>query len=165
MKLDIQKAKKFIGKSFELNVAFQMPANIFLNYNVSPLGALSLSGNYAFESDEELKVNLVAEIFLDANCYRCGKSFVYNYKFNVNEIFASNPQDDEYKLGNVSVDLMQPTIDNFITNFPSVILCKENCLGVCQKCGANLNEKKCDCNTETVEENSSNPFMVLKHLK
>ena len=164
MKLDIQKAKKFIGKSFEVNMAFQMPANIFLNYNVSPLGALTLTGTYMFETDEILKTNLVAEIFLDASCYRCGKSFVYNYKFKVNEIFTNNPTEDEYKLGNTEIDLMQPVIDNFITQFPSQILCNENCLGVCAYCGTNLNEKKCDC-AKKVEEDTSNPFYVLKHLK
>ena len=165
MKLDIQKAKKFIGKAHELNCSFHLPADIFLNYKVSPLGALTLSGTYMFESDEVLKVNLNAEIFLDATCYRCGKSFVYDYKFDVNEVFASNPQDDEYKLTNINVDLMQPAIDNFITKFPSQILCKEDCLGVCPKCGANLNEKKCDCANSEVEEDTSNPFYVLKHLK
>ena len=164
MKLDIQQTKKFIGKSFNLNSAFHLPADIFLNFKCSPLGALTLTGTYEFETDDILKVNLVAEIFLDASCYRCGKNFVYDYKFNVDEIFANNPTEDEYKLGNTTIDLMQPVVDNFITNFPSQILCKENCLGVCANCGANLNEKKCECDTKT-EEDTSNPFYILKHLK
>ena len=165
MKLDIQKAKKFIGKVNNLEVAFMLPANIFLNFNCAPLGAITLTGTYTFETDDILKVDLLANIFLDASCYRCGKNFVYEYKFNINEIFANEPTDDEYKLGNTSVDLMQPVIDNFITNFPSSILCKEDCLGVCPTCGVNLNDKKCDCNKKTEEDDTSNPFYVLKHLK
>lgn len=29
---------------------------------------------------------------------------------------------------------------------PSRIFCKPDCKGLCQKCGANLNEKECGCN-------------------
>ena len=41
--------------------------------------------------------------------------------------------------------------------------CREECRGLCQKCGANLNEKQCACSVTDEVKNS--PFAVLKKLK
>lgn len=30
-------------------------------------------------------------------------------------------------------------------SWPSKVLCKEECKGICKKCGQNLNEESCDC--------------------
>jgi uncharacterized protein len=35
--------------------------------------------------------------------------------------------------------------DSIILNVPSKNLCSENCKGLCQVCGTNLNYKQCDC--------------------
>ena len=41
--------------------------------------------------------------------------------------------------------------------------CREGCHGLCQTCGANLNEKQCACSVTDQVKNS--PFAVLKKLK
>jgi uncharacterized protein len=41
--------------------------------------------------------------------------------------------------------------------------CREGCRGLCQTCGANLNEKQCACSVTDEVKNS--PFAVLKKLK
>jgi uncharacterized protein len=53
---------------------------------------------------------------------------------------------------NYSVDRLTPTIDlnpeireELILDYPIKPLCKANCLGLCLKCGKNLNEAKCNC--------------------
>jgi len=40
-------------------------------------------------------------------------------------------------------------------------LCKEACKGLCQKCGANLNEGDCRCATDQINDR----FEILKGLK
>ena len=37
--------------------------------------------------------------------------------------------------------------NEIVTNWPVKILCKEDCKGVCPKCGQNLNTKECGCDT------------------
>ena len=51
----------------------------------------------------------------------------------------------------------------FIMNFPSKILCMENCKGLCDKCGQNLNDGECDCFKNRVGKN--NPFADLLNSK
>ena len=33
----------------------------------------------------------------------------------------------------------------FILDMPTKFLCREDCKGVCPKCGKNLNDGECDC--------------------
>lgn len=46
---------------------------------------------------------------------------------------------------------------------PYVVLCKEDCAGLCPTCGADLNEGPCSCSDEE-EIDPLNPFAVLKNL-
>jgi uncharacterized protein len=40
-------------------------------------------------------------------------------------------------------------------------VCKEDCRGLCTKCGQNLNEKECGCDTSFVDPR----LAVLKNIK
>jgi uncharacterized protein len=46
-------------------------------------------------------------------------------------------------------------------SFPYKTLCRPDCKGICQKCGKNLNEGLCGCEST----NDLSPFSVLKELK
>ena len=37
--------------------------------------------------------------------------------------------------------------NEFFGNWPAKILCKDDCKGICLKCGQNLNERDCGCDT------------------
>lgn len=54
-----------------------------------------------------------------------------------------------------------------LIELPLIPLCNEDCLGLCPRCGADLNEGPCDCESseEGEDEDSNNPFAVLKSLK
>lgn len=46
---------------------------------------------------------------------------------------------------------------------PFIVLCQDDCKGLCPTCGANLNEGPCDCDRES-EIDPLNPFAALKDL-
>jgi len=43
------------------------------------------------------------------------------------------------------VDLTQIAREEIILDYPSVLLCREDCKGLCAKCGKNLNQGQCLC--------------------
>lgn len=43
------------------------------------------------------------------------------------------------------IDLTQDIRGEIILDSPVKFLCKSDCLGLCPRCGQNLNEKKCEC--------------------
>jgi uncharacterized protein len=59
------------------------------------------------------------------------------------------------------INLKDTIQEQVVMEFPLRALCKQDCKGLCSKCGADLNEDLCDC------DRSSPPgkFAVLKNLK
>ena len=51
--------------------------------------------------------------------------------------------------------------EQVIMEFPLRALCKQDCRGLCPRCGADLNEDLCDCERRS----SPGKFDVLKNLK
>ena len=47
---------------------------------------------------------------------------------------------------------------------PLVVLCSEDCAGLCPQCGTNLNHKTCSCAAQQ-EIDPQNPFAVLKNYR
>lgn len=62
------------------------------------------------------------------------------------------------------IDLEPLLLTAVSLSLPFNPVCKEDCLGLCPQCGANLNEGPCSCDKEE-DVDEGNPFAVLKNLK
>jgi len=72
---------------------------------------------------------------------------------------------DEYILAQppeAIIDLASVLYSALILAVPPIILCDEDCAGICASCGVNLNEDACICTDSQIDEN--NPFASLKGL-
>ncbi|MDR3316172.1 MAG: DUF177 domain-containing protein [Coriobacteriales bacterium] len=71
--------------------------------------------------------------------------------------------DDEFVLVGSSgkVDLAAAIIASVVFEVPQVILCQEDCRGLCPACGVNRNEQDCSC---ADEPSPQSPFAALKDL-
>lgn len=49
------------------------------------------------------------------------------------------------------IDLTELAREQILLNLPTQTFCKENCRGLCPKCGTNLNEKTCSCETKEID--------------
>lgn len=82
-------------------------------------------------------------------CDRCADEVEKDYSINVSKILVEelqNEDDDDYIIVyNHTLDLDELVNEEVSLNLPSKLLCKDDCKGLCQKCGANLNVNKCDC--------------------
>ena len=61
---------------------------------------------------------------------------------------VSDEDDEDYGLINASdgtIDIAQAIQGAVAIDLPYVVLCSEDCLGLCPTCGHNLNEGPCDC--------------------
>jgi uncharacterized protein len=100
-----------------------------------------LSGNIHFKYKE--------------NCARCLKEFVQEINTAISgkliegskKIKETDEDEEDLKIyyeGN-NIDLTESVVSAIILSLPMKSLCKEDCKGLCPKCGKNLNEGKCDC--------------------
>lgn len=72
----------------------------------------------------------------------------------INE-FEILPEDHNIALGEIICATL-------VVDAPAKPLCKEDCKGLCSKCGTNLNIESCNCKDEP---DDSNPFSVLKNYR
>lgn len=110
------------------------------------LGGADISFKYFADYDSNLHLKGYFKIPCEFVCDRCASTFERNLFVEFDEKFSPRMSEES----ELSYDMPRIDLDRFftsliITSFPSKVLCKENCRGLCQKCGANLNEGDCGC--------------------
>jgi uncharacterized protein len=60
---------------------------------------------------------------------------------------ASEEEDDVRPIvaGTRELDLTQDVVDAMLLAVPYQVLCREDCAGLCARCGADLNKGSCSC--------------------
>jgi uncharacterized protein len=97
-------------------------------------------------------VNLVFSVkfTLSLLCDRCLEPFERDFSYDFEHTVVkslNNSHDDEYIVCEGDfIDVTSIAISDLLLQLPTKILCKEDCKGLCQHCGKNLNYGECDCN-------------------
>ena len=87
-------------------------------------------------------------------CDRCAADFSRNVNIPIDVVLvrelANEENEDEwvFPLVDDSADLEDIVRTVFVLNMDSKLLCKEDCKGMCCRCGHNLNEGPCSCEKE-----------------
>ncbi len=63
-----------------------------------------------------------------------------------------------------NINLSDALLGALVYATPFVVLCKEDCKGLCPHCGANLNEGSCSCDADD-DIDPLSPFAALKDFK
>ncbi len=83
-------------------------------------------------------------------CSRCLERVKVPIQFNINEMFYPSGSVENEKEAETfcddEIDLTDVIQRSILENLPMKVVCKEECKGLCPKCGKNLNEGDCDCN-------------------
>ena len=88
-------------------------------------------------------------------CARCLKRFHSSIGLDVCELFLApghEPEDKEsYRVSGMEVDLEPMLRDAVTLDLPLHPLCKDDCKGICARCGRELNLGACDCVEDTTD--------------
>jgi len=87
-------------------------------------------------------------------CSRCLERFQYLLNIEIKEKFTQVPsEEDEYItfLDRDKINLIDLLENNILMSLPIKKLCNEDCKGLCQQCGCNLNKKTCNCSIGNVD--------------
>lgn len=86
-------------------------------------------------------------------CDRCAAEFDREVSYPLDIPLASELQDEEnpdyFLLDGDELDLEELLETVFILNMDTRFLCRDDCKGLCSRCGKNLNEGPCGCRTES----------------
>jgi uncharacterized protein len=140
--------------------------DVILKNDVELKGAIE---KHIYEIDIAGNIKAAAEI----NCDRCLSPIqtTLEIPFKISYISSEyESSEKEMQIGgddldvdfyeDEKLDLAKLVREQIILNSSKTALCKPDCLGLCQKCGANKNEKKCDCSEREIDPR----FKVLENL-
>ena len=87
-------------------------------------------------------------------CDRCAAPFDREIRLPLDVVLVTELADEDHEdervfpLEGDSADLEDIIRTVFVLNMDSKLLCKEDCKGLCCRCGRNLNEEACTCQKE-----------------
>lgn len=106
---------------------------------------------YVTDNAGYMSLMAVCEIDYSSHCARCLEDVFGTFSLELNRTVAisgtlQNEDDDSYvTVKNGLLDIDRELVEVLMLEFPAKLLCKEDCKGLCPKCGINLNKGKCDC--------------------
>ncbi|MBQ7822197.1 MAG: DUF177 domain-containing protein [Clostridia bacterium] len=155
MKLDVRKL--LTGECVRIPIDYTLESSalpvfddVVFEPEVHVNGELTNNGGY-------MRLALLCSIAYDAICARCLKEV--NDTININfektvceEGDLQNTDNDDYvEINDGMLDIDEALIEDMILNFPLKIVCDENCMGLCPKCGKDLNSGSCSCVTKEID--------------
>ena len=175
MILDLSSALKHPGQSFPFSVEGNIE-DVGLNGDeVKIQNPVKIEGTIMYTG-----TNFFVKGFFEAeyttSCALCFKPVKGNVECEFNEEYALDEDiahPDRYTYVGRNIDITKMVTDNICLNVPMKHLCQEECLGLCPKCGKNLNDGECDCDVnvgkseiqeDVVKNKKENPFAVLENL-
>ena len=111
-----------------------------------------------------LKIEAKGRITVNIPCDKCLKDVPTEFDINFEqEIDMQASKEDRIKdldeinyVTGCSLDVEQLVHNEILIHWPLRVLCKEDCRGICPKCGKDLNEGSCEC-----DQTSPDPRMAV----
>lgn len=148
MKIDV--TNLFNGSDEVISIDYTLNLNslVYSTYNPIQNGA-KISGSI-YAKAEIVHLDLSISFDFDGICDRCADEIHKKMSFDLNKILVSSlandvDYDDYIVVENGVLDLDELISEEVQLFLPSKMLCKDDCKGLCYKCGKNLNYEKCNC--------------------
>ncbi|WP_373229962.1 DUF177 domain-containing protein [Cohnella sp.] len=124
----------------------------------NPLGPLEFDVN-ARAADDRILVSGQISCSVGMQCSRCLDPIEEKIDIPFEEQFRivedgnveMNADDEAVPITGERIDLAPFLAEELVVQLPYAPLCKEDCKGLCPKCGTNWNEQSCGCDTVVVD--------------
>lgn len=88
-------------------------------------------------------------------CGRCCREFscklAFPLEYKLAEELANEDEEEFLLLEDGHLELSETVRGQLLTEMPYRFLCKEDCKGLCPKCGCDLNVERCSCDTHEID--------------
>ena len=135
------------GYSREVNFTLDM-SDCYFNGGFPFTESVVISGEVKNSTDI---VSLVAkaEFTLNLACDRCAKEFKRTFSIPIEHVLVTELNDDDNDdfivIDSFHYDLEPLVNEDILLSLPMKVLCREDCVGICHRCGKDLNDGPCDC--------------------
>lgn len=120
----------------------------------------------------KISIKAVTDVTLSIPCDRCLTAVDTKVDLVIDEIvdFADDASEEETQIekdyiDGYNLDADKLLFSKLLVSMPGKTLCKEDCKGLCLKCGTNLNIKECGCDREVLDPRMSVFKDILNEFK
>ena len=121
----------------------------------------------------ELQIDGKARIVILIPCDRCLEEVPTEFLLDFTKNIDLDEEDDAEKddldeknyIDGYNLDVDKLLYNEILIGWPMKILCSEDCKGICNTCGQNLNKATCDCEDTSLDPRMSVIRDVFKNFK
>lgn len=111
-------------------------------------------------------LNATIETRVFTACARCLAPIEYDKSLDVSLMLTRKIDNDEMDdivfIESDEVDIDELLVPELVLDMDMVVLCSEDCKGLCTKCGKNLNEGECGCDRKVIDPRLAKLQELLK---
>lgn len=106
---------------------------------------------FANEDGKRLLIQGETELTIGIPCDRCLEEVSWKFSLVLDKEIDLTGAREELSMENLSfmtgtsLDVDQLIFGEILVSWPMKVLCREDCKGICKRCGANLNQAECQC--------------------
>ena len=124
-------------------------------------------------NDQVLKITGEGRVSIWIPCSRCLEPVLHTFSIQIEEEADMKLTDQErIEALDESSFIRDKVLDTemllhneILIRWPMRVLCKEDCKGICSRCGANLNQGSCDCDTADLDPRMAVISDIFKNFK
>ncbi|MBE6644254.1 MAG: DUF177 domain-containing protein [Ruminococcaceae bacterium] len=176
MKLDLRPllaGDRLLSFDYELTLDIDPEDTSSFLYGVSFPSPMKVKGDIT-NTAGYMRMHLEMSVDYTAECARCLAPV--NGKFSLDLEKTVAPKNllldlDEDKLDDYAIiedgflDMDEQLRSQLEMEFPIRFLCREDCKGLCQRCGKNLNEGECGCSKKEIDPRLAPLQKILDEMK
>lgn len=157
----------FVNEGSVLPVEYQMD-----------MSQVDYSGDFPLKSPVKIKgaisnrasvveLDLTVSYVFSSDCHRCGTYAEHPHSIAVKKLLAVSVESEEndtiITVPDMKLDLDELIFGEVYISLPTKHLCKDDCKGICSKCGKNLNEGACGCSEKEIDPRLQKLADLLKN--
>ena len=161
------------GKSQHYSVAFEMDTITFQQGTFPVLAKEPVELTITNTGDRVLELEGSGIVTVGIPCDRCLEDvevkvtldFKHKIDTESDAYDQSEDLDENNYIDGYSLDVEQLVYNELLVGWPTKILCSEDCKGICNVCGQNLNKGTCNCEDTGLDPRMSVIRDVFKNFK
>lgn len=156
---------------FEAPIEMNIFSSTFGEYPIVEKSPVNL--NITHSKNRKLQITGDFHLVLEIPCDRCLDPVAYPFDLSIEKELDMNESDEQRTQDlDEQVDVQDNVLDvdmlvrgELIVNMPMKVLCREDCKGICNKCGTNLNHGSCNCDVTVPDPRMAAISDIFKNFK
>ena len=156
MRIHLADISECDGRIEEYSLPFEMPVLAYQGNNYPVKDSSPVQIKIENTGNHVLKICVETSITVILPCDRCLEdvqrvipaAFSHEYDMKQTDEERIRDLDESSYLNGTDLDVDRMVYLELLMNWPHKVLCREDCKGLCPKCGKNLNNGDCGCKDE-----------------